>query len=68
VKELNSIVDITRFTPPIDMTVFPGTKSFPYWSSSTYFDNPYYAWVVNFFDGFVIKGSKMFTYYVRCVR
>lgn len=38
------------------------------WSSSTYFDNEGYAWVVLFSDGRVDSDGKSHTYSVRCVR
>jgi len=67
VKELRSIVDNTRYTPAIDTTVFPGTNSGYYWSSSTG-ASPGYAWSVGFNLGDVYGSNKTLTYYVRCVR
>lgn len=39
-----------------------------FWSSSTYVGNTYYAWYVNFNDGYVFNYLKTNSYYVRCVR
>jgi hypothetical protein len=44
------------------------TASAVYWSSTTYAPNPTNAWIVNFFDGFVLNPSKANIYYVRAVR
>jgi hypothetical protein len=68
VKELRSIVDNTRYNPAIDTTVFPGTNSTLYWSSSTNAYYTYNAWYVYFTSGRVLSPSKTYTNYVRCVR
>ncbi len=68
IRELSSIADYGRHDPAIDGTVFPSTKNFPYWSSSssdTYKDN---AWHMNFSDGTVGGSAKSSRYYVRCAR
>jgi hypothetical protein len=44
------------------------TQSDAYWSSTTYEDDPPYAWFVNFFDGFVYGLLKPNGRYVRAVR
>jgi hypothetical protein len=68
VKELRSIVDNTRHDPAIDTTVFPGTISGVYWSSSTSPNGTDHAWYVVFDSGYVSYDTKRFTLYVRCVR
>ncbi len=65
---LQSIVDYGRYNPAIDTTVFPGTKSWGYWSSSR--DASWFrkAWLVGFHYGYVFNYSSTLTYHVRCVR
>jgi hypothetical protein len=57
-KELQSIVVYSRWNPAIDTTLFPGTASFYYWSSTSSNSDPYFAWSVNFDDGTVLPLSK----------
>ena len=66
-KELESIVDYTKYNPSID-AVFTDTKSSYYWSSSSYASGPDGAWVVIFHEGSVVDYSKAGSYYARCVR
>jgi hypothetical protein len=47
---------------------FNSSNSSYYWSSTTYANNPYYAWYVYFNYGYVYDSNKNFNYYVRCVR
>ena len=69
VKELQSIADYTKFSPAIDTTVFPGTLSGYYWSSSSYYgSNTNYAWIVFFDHGLVYYVYEGYSYYARCVR
>jgi len=71
VKELRSIVDNTRYGPAIDTTVFPGTESSYYWSSSTIVTGTSHAWEVDFSSGIVDdSGNKLNPGRgcVRCVR
>jgi hypothetical protein len=69
IKELGSIVDRSQFSPSIDTTVFPGTQSSGYWSSTTFVryaaSN---AWSVNFYRGYMDPNLKSDSNYVRCVR
>ena len=75
IKELESIVDDTRYNPSVD-PVFTGTKSSSYWSSTSSAVNPEEAWRVFFYDGGVYDNydgglydnSKTYSFYVRCVR
>ena len=39
-----------------------------FWSSSSQADSVYSAWRVNFNNGYVGRGDKIFDFYVRCVR
>ncbi|MCU0660833.1 MAG: DUF1566 domain-containing protein [Myxococcota bacterium] len=57
------------FIPSIDPSVFPGTLSTGTWSSSSYTYNSSYAFIVDFYCGYVGTGPKSGnTYRVRCVR
>ncbi len=68
VRELQSIADYGRFNPTID-PVF-GAVSGDIWSSSTFVNNPIFAWHVYFFDGDVnLYGTlKTAGLFVRAVR
>jgi hypothetical protein len=68
VRELQTLVDYSRYGPAIDSSLFPGTDSSYYWSSTSggYFASN--AWYVYFLDGYVGNYYKTSSYYVRCVR
>lgn len=68
VKELKSISDTSVYNPAIDQTSFPQTDAYHYWSSSSYFITPTYAWDVYFKQGDANWAPKTMLYYVRCVR
>jgi hypothetical protein len=70
VKELQSIVDLTRSAPAIDSNTFPGLQagSLPHWTSTTRAANEADAWYVNFADGTVYWDSKTTSIFVRCVK
>jgi hypothetical protein len=68
IQELHSIVDYSRYSPAIDIEVFPDTLSSDYWSSTTDADSSGYAWRVGFDGGFVGCVYKSASYYVRAVR
>jgi hypothetical protein len=68
IKELRSIVDDSRYNPAIDTSVFPGTSSSYYWSSSSYAHYAYDAWQVDFYSGGVLSNDKIYGLYARCVR
>jgi len=55
VKELACLADLSRLSPAIDVTAFPGTSSGYYWSASPYAGNASYAWDVIFGDGYVLS-------------
>jgi hypothetical protein len=67
IKELQSIVDISRYEPAIKKG-FSHVASDGYWSSSTYVSDTEYAWIVNFKDGDTYYSTKTNERYVRCVR
>jgi hypothetical protein len=58
VKELLSIVDMSRMEPAIDPSAFPATSSGWYWSSSPMVGDSSFAWVVNFNYGEAFGGSR----------
>lgn len=58
VKELESIVDMSRMKPAIDPTAFPATSSGWYWSSSPMVGDSRNAWVVGFDYGKVFGGAR----------
>lgn len=68
IKELKSIVDMTRYSPAINIDYFPNTQSLIYWSSTTGADATTYAWCVHFSTGVIPRATKNYAAYVRCVR
>lgn len=50
IKELESIVDLSVCVPAIDPS-FQETRNDDYWTSTTYDENRYYAWVIDFSTG-----------------
>jgi len=72
IKELTSILDLTRNNPAIDTEYFPYTRSDYYWSSTSradYVNGD--AWYVSFeggYSGTDKNSGKSNEYYVRCVR
>ena len=68
VKELKNIVSLGNYNPAIDRTYFPNTNSSYYWSFTTLVGYPSGAWLVYFYDGYVVNYYKWDSYYVRCVR
>lgn len=67
-NELQSIIDYEKSSPAANEIFFPGTLSHGYWTSTTYALRPTLSWVVDFHYGYVIKGRKAESYYVRAVR
>ena len=71
-RELQSIVNYHRYSPPIFKSYFPNTVLSRYWSSTIF--NLDCAWCVNFYDGIGAKSgsvtieNKSTNYYVRAVR
>jgi len=66
--ELETIVDFGKYSPSINTTYFPGTRSSYYWSSTTLAGSTTGAWVVYFYYGFSYFDGKASSGYVRCVR
>jgi hypothetical protein len=50
-RELESIQDLTRHDPCVDLDKYPDTKSGWYWSSTPCAWSSAYAWVVSFGGG-----------------
>jgi len=67
-NELQSLVDYSQYEPSIDTTFFPNTMLDKYWSSTTYYSDPNYAWDVSFVVGGVDYYGKSYGRYVRAVR
>ena len=75
IKELSSIIDLTRFNPALDTrdtSVYHGflddNGSSKYWSSTTDNDNEPVAWGIFFDYGYAYPYGKGESNYVRCVR
>ncbi len=66
IRELQSIVDHSRFRPTMD-PVF-GAILACYWSSTSFPGGPGFAWDIFFFDGNVSNAIKGADRYVRAVR
>ena len=62
-NELQSIVDYSRYNPPID-PLFSAVASY-YWSSTTYAYVTYGAWIVDFNDGYVYYDRHKTTQLLR---
>jgi hypothetical protein len=69
VKELEGIADRGRVNPAIDPTYFPNTPSSVFWSGSPYAYGSYYAWNVDFSNGYAYGYVDRYSSYsVRLVR
>jgi hypothetical protein len=69
---VKSIVDLSATGcgtgSPCINPIFAPTVPDYYWSATTHALNPYFAWFVYFFDGYVYYYGKDFDLYVRAVR
>lgn len=68
VKELMTLVDLSRADPATDVTIFPDTTSEYFWSSSAVSGSTTAAWGVNFNKGASGTAPTDFQSRVRCVR
>jgi hypothetical protein len=66
VRELESIVHYGRFDPAM-APVFR-TESMPYWTSTTFVDDPDLKWVIDCASGIVNVEFDWYARYVRTVR
>jgi hypothetical protein len=67
-RELMTIVDVTRFDPAVDRSIFPDTPSELFWSSSPSTTPRGTAWGVNFTRGASAAASLDTKAHVRCAR
>ncbi len=67
-KELSSIVEKQRYKPAINLSVFPNTQSYFYWSSSPDAYKKNEAWFVHFANGEAWMKHKNYGHFVRLVR
>lgn len=69
ILELQSLHDVSRTNPAINTSVFAGTQSAEYWSSTTLQNrNRDQAWVIDFRLGIGTYAAKSALRRVRCVR
>ncbi|WP_200153424.1 DUF1566 domain-containing protein [Chromatium okenii] len=67
-KELQTLVDYSRYSPAIDSSYFPNTPGAWFWSGSPYADNSGDAWIVDFYGGYAKNSSRISALSVRLVR
>ena len=68
VKELQTLLDVSRTIPSIDVSAFPGTPASDFWTSTPFAANPSLAWYVNFSSGSVSNYGRGNDDAVRLVR
>ena len=68
IRELQTIVDRTVYSPSIDRTVFPNAPESLFWSASAYAGNSDLAWGVLFYYGNAGFNGKGNSFQVRLVR
>jgi hypothetical protein len=68
IKELDSIVDLSRSNPTINTDFFPDAVGSVYWSSTTWNLAADTAWCMDLYNGSDFLTSKIDSYYVRAVR
>ncbi|MEQ1531432.1 MAG: DUF1566 domain-containing protein, partial [Methylococcales bacterium] len=67
-KELASLIDPTRTDLLINADVFPNTPNFQSWTASGYIQDGFFAWMVNFYYGWMYFSYTEDTGTVRLVR
>jgi hypothetical protein len=67
-NELLSLVEYGAYVPAINITLFPNISTNGFWSSSTVANYSYYAWVVDFGNGYDSFDYEYGGYAVRLVR
>ncbi len=69
IRELQTLVELGVIQPSINTTIFPGTPSLYFWSSSPYAGDAGSAWYVSFSSGSVYYYSyRYLNFAVRLVR
>lgn len=69
IRELMTLVNEGQADPAIDRIFFPGARSAPYWTGTTFSGHPGFAWYVRFYNGLEYNGGyKERHYFVRAVR
>lgn len=68
IKELNSLVDRSKYNPAINADFFPNTLPENYWSSTPYTNDGSNAWFISFKNGISYPAPRTSAYYVRLVR
>ena len=68
VRELYTLVDVSKYDPAINIVYFPNTQLGGYWSSTTEDRSTGRALYVGFLNGYVYGNGKSYLYYVRAVR
>ena len=68
IRELQTIVDRSVFSPAIDATAFPNTPRWNFWSASPYVYSSGSAWYVYFDDGYAAGELRSASYAARLVR
>lgn len=68
-QELESLLDMSRYDPAIDVEKYPDTKSLAYWTSTPYaWNRCRERWVINFYNGNVYTADRTSVACVRAVR
>ncbi len=68
-RELHSLIDFQKFSPPIDITLFPSTPVAGFWTATNYPPgDDANAMGVEFWIGNIQIGGTQFGHPVRCVR
>lgn len=68
ILELRSIVDESRDNPAIDLSIFPGTATAPYWTSTRAARSGSYGWTIYFGNGVADHAMTTLPGRARCVR
>jgi len=68
INELASLVEERCSEPAINVTLFPNTPSWFFWSSSPFAYYPENTWLVGFSHGYYLDAGRDFGYFVRLVR
>jgi hypothetical protein len=67
-RELQSLVDESRFEPSIDPIAFPDTPPVEFWTGNVVSGAPASAWRVTFANGYTYDATATLEFLARCVR